>query len=147
MKVETMDLGRLRVGPPDWWGEVERGSYMSDEFWRAYYVLPPDLTVDFFSEPLGELRAELRGGLDRFRAECAPRVGLEVTCRGRVISSPVMVPVDERAYLVHKIADQLRGLVSAMGTIGAACNSAIGAIAQAVAALDQSMLELANDND
>lgn len=103
-----MDLGRLRAGHPDWagppdgWIAVKQESYVRPGVWRTDYELRPDPTVDFFSEPLEELRAELRGGLDRFRAECAPRVGPQVTCRGKVVSKPVAVPVDTYAHLRHR---------------------------------------------
>lgn len=105
MKVEKMDLSRLQVvgGPPVGWREVPRESYPRPGMMRVDYELHPDPTVDLFTEPLGELRSELRKGLDRFRAECAPRVGPEVTCRGVVVSNPVMVPVDPTAYLRRRI--------------------------------------------
>lgn len=105
MKVVSMDLGRLRVGHPDWLGEVEHE--------------PSDPTVYLFSEPLEELRAELRGGLDRFRAECAPRVGPQVTCRGEVVSEPVIVPVDPPAYLRYRFDQVTEALKLASREIGA----------------------------
>lgn len=129
MKVGTMDLGRLRVGSPDWagppdgWREVRTEFYMSPGIWRSESELRPDPTVDFFSEPLEELRAELRGGLDRFRAECAPRVGPEVTRRGLVVSGPVRVPVDPHAYLRHRFDLAAKACGCVFRAFGAALES------------------------
>lgn len=128
-----MDLSKLKWGPPAGWREVQRVSYMGSGVMRAEYDLHPDPTVDFFSEPLDELRAELRNGLDRFRAECAPRVGPEVTCRGEVVAEPVIVPVDPTAYLRHRLdlaaeacKHVLRGVGEAVETIGRSFRNAFG---------------------
>ncbi len=104
MKVEKMDLSRLQRagGPPVGWREVPRASYPRPGMMRVDYELHPDPTLDLFTESLDELRSELRKGLDRFRAECAPRVGPQVTCRGEVVSEPVAVPVDPYAHLRHR---------------------------------------------
>lgn len=108
-------------------------SYMRPGLWRADYELRPDPTADFFSESLEELRAELRNGLDRFRAECAPRVGPEVTCRGEVVAEPVIVPVDPTAYLRHRLdlaaeacKHVLRGVGEAFETVGRSFRNAFG---------------------
>lgn len=113
MKVEEMDLSKLKVGKPDW--------------------LRPETPEDLFSEPLEELRAELRNGLDRFRAECAPRVGPEVTCRGEVVSEPRRVPVDPTAYLRHQLdlaaeacKHVLRGVGEAVESVGRSFRNAFG---------------------
>lgn len=127
-------LGMSKVGgPPEGWREVEHMSYVRPGFWRADYELRPNSTVDFFSEPLDELRAELRNGLDRFRAECAPKVGPEVTRRGAVVSEPTRVPVDPTAYLRHHLdlaaeacKQVLRGVGEAFETVGRSFRNAFG---------------------
>lgn len=94
MKVEKMDLSRIQA--------VTRSPVAGLKVSGIDGDLHPDPTVDLFTESLDELRSELRKGLDRFRAECAPRVGPQVTCRGEVVSEPVAVPVDPYAHLRHR---------------------------------------------
>ena len=118
-----MVLGNLRLGPPAGWREVRTEFYMYPGVWREDYELHPDPTVDFFSEPLEELRAELRSGLDRFRTECAPKVGPEVTCRGEVVSKPVVVPVDPYAQLRHRFNLAAEACKRGFGEIRAAVES------------------------
>ena len=118
-----MVLGNLRLGPPAGWREVECESFVYPGVWQKGYELHPDPTVDFFSEPLDELRAELRNGLERFRAECAPRVGPQVTCRGAVVSESVVVPVDPPVYVRHRFKLAAEACKRGFRKLGAAVES------------------------
>lgn len=110
-------------GIPVGWVAARHAFYVRPGVWRAGYVLRPDPTVDFFSEPLEELRAELRSGLERFRAECAPRVGPQVTCRGAVVSESVVVPVDPPVYLRHRFKLAAEACKRGFRKLGAAVES------------------------
>ena len=65
-----------------------------------------------WAEANGALRVELGAAVSRFRAECAPLVGPEVTVRGRVVASPRSVPVDPRARRFRRRAEAMAALRS-----------------------------------
>lgn len=94
-----------------------------------------------------ELRDAYSTAVSEFRERHVVEVGPVVTCRGRTISRPVMVPVDERAYRIRALNDQWRALTSAVQTMGDAFKGAFQSIQAGAAKLDKQMFELANDND
>lgn len=126
MNVERIDFGRLQVG------RLNLSELRCDDgVWHR--PRPSKAVTDLFAGPLDELRAELRKGVDEFRAECAPKVGPEVTCRGAVVSEPTRVPVDPTAYLRHHLdlaaeacKHVLRGVGEAFETVGRSLRNAFG---------------------
>lgn len=116
MNVERIDFGRLQVGRLNL-------SELRCENGVWHRPRPSKAVTDLFAGPLDELRAELRKGVDEFRAECAPRVGPQVTRRGVVVSEPVIVPVDPTAYLRHHFDLAAKACQHALRRVGAAFES------------------------
>lgn len=94
-----------------------------------------------------ELKDAYDDAVAQFRERHVVEVGPVVTCRGRTISRPVMVPVDERAYQARALTDQWRALTSAVQTMGDALKGAFQSIQAGAAKLDKQICELANDNN
>lgn len=81
------------------------------------------------------LRAELAAALTRFREECAPLVGPEVTARGVTVVPARRVPVDPWAYqqrIMREGFDQVKSQVAGVwGTLAATMSQALDQVRQA----------------
>lgn len=81
------------------------------------------------------LRAELAAALTRFRKECAPLVGPEVTVRGVTVVPARRVPVDPWAYqlrIMREGFDQVKSQVAgAWATVAATMSQALDQVRQA----------------
>lgn len=92
------------------------------------------------------LRSELAAAVARFRAECAPLVGPEVTTHGVTVAPARRVPVDPAAYqarIMREAFDQVRSQVADVwGTLTATMSQAMGQVRQAVAGSTQAAFAL-----
>ena len=88
-----------------------------------------------WAEAHDTLRAELAAALTRFREECAPLVGPEVTARGATVVPARRVPVAPWAYqlrIMREGFDQVKSQVAgAWGTLATTMSQAMDQVLQA----------------
>lgn len=117
--------------------EHRRRGYPTITEWH----LRPDTGEDFFSEPLGELGYELQDGLRSLREEVVVEVGPTVTCRGKTICEPALVPLDPQAHARWRLRQAWNTMTAAFTTIASASKTTMTHFVSAANELDKLIKE------